>query len=108
MSPHQEEVWIICLSSGLEVVHFELLFRGTLDRTVIHPREILRTIVTQKTVSFVLTHNHPSNAALPSEEDILFTAKIKKLSRLIEIPMLDHVIVTSDSFFSFRESRLFR
>jgi len=108
MSVTQEEVWVLCLSSNCKLIHSEMLFRGTLSHTVIHPREILRTLVNHKTYTFVLVHNHPSEVALPSEEDILFTTKIKKLGKLLEIPLADHVIVTTESYFSFRESRLFR
>jgi DNA repair protein RadC len=99
-----EEFWIASLGPQLELLEKRLLFRGTADRCLIHPRDMVRAICLQNATSFVVAHNHPSGNLRPSRPDIHITKKIFTLSRLLEIPMNDHLIVGKDQYFSFADS----
>lgn len=106
ISTDAEEFWIVALSSGLSVLEKKLLFRGTVDRCPFHPRDLIRFICSQNATSFVIAHNHPSGDPRPSREDIEITKKIFYLTRILEIPMNDHIILTSSQYFSFADNGL--
>ena len=107
MSTDVEEVWAICLGPGLQIIDHRLIFRGTVDRCLIHPREILRSIILSNATSFILAHNHPSGDLTPSIQDITFTKKMKKIGQLIEIKMIDHIILGKGTFISMRDLNFF-
>lgn len=112
LSPHidwqVEESWILALDSQLKLIDYKLISRGTVDRCVVHPRDVFRFAVQQNASSIILTHNHPSQNPKPSKEDITFTKKLLKLSWLHEIPLLDHVILTKDGGLSLRGLKVIR
>jgi len=106
MAPDAEEFWVIALNSNLEILEKKLLFRGTVDRCLIHPRDIIRFLCSQNASSFIMAHNHPSGDPRPSKEDMNVTKKIVMLSMLVEIPMKDHLILSMQSYFSFADTGL--
>lgn len=94
MSPEQEEVWVLALSSSKKLVGFEMVFRGTVDSCLVHPRDIIRFLCESNASSYIVGHNHPSGDAEPSPEDWSFTRRLIGCGDLIEIPLLDHIVVT--------------
>ena len=76
---------------------------GTMNRSVVHPREIFKYAYLNSASSIVCVHNHPSGAVKPSVEDIQFTESMVRLGKLNAIPMVDHVIVGDTSYYSFYE-----
>jgi DNA repair protein RadC len=110
IQPHfdweQEEVHIIALDSRQSVINHRLMFRGTVDSCLIHPRDIFRYIIQNNASAFIMFHNHPTGILSPSNEDLKFTKKLKQLSRMMEIVFLDHIILTRDGFQSLKERRL--
>lgn len=96
-----EEVWVLALSPLLKVLGERMLFRGTVDSCMVHPRDVFRFGLLKNAAYLMVGHNHPSGECLPSDEDYLWTKKLRSGSELLQIPLLDHVIVTEDSFFSF-------
>jgi DNA repair protein RadC len=108
LHPHAEEVWIIALSSQLEIVGHEMIFRGTADRCVVHPRDIFRFLIQKNACSFIIAHNHPSNSVLPSEQDLSFTKKLRELADLCEITLTDHVIFCADKYYSMADHGHFK
>lgn len=104
MSVDVEEVWVAALTSQLHIIEKKLVFRGTVDSCLFHPREILRFLCLCNASSFVMAHNHPSGNPKPSNSDIKLTKKIFELSKLIEIPLNDHLIVAGPKYFSFADS----
>lgn len=100
-----EEVWILGLSSSLELIEVKMLFRGTVDSCSIHARDIFRFCCHVNASSFILAHNHPLGEADPSERDEEVTAKIYFLSLLIEIPLSDHLVLSRERYFSFADSK---
>lgn len=106
-NPHAEEVWILALNSQLQLIRKEMLFRGTVDHCLLHPRDVLRMLVLCNATSFIMSHNHPSEDCLPSDQDLIMTRKIHQLAQLIQIPMNDHVIMTSKTYFSMADHGYF-
>jgi DNA repair protein RadC len=102
----QEEVWLLCLDSELKVLGIDMLFRGTVDCCLLHPRDLIRQLCLRNASSFILAHNHPSQNPLPSREDIAVTRKINKISKLLEIQFQDHIIITSKTYFSLADKRI--
>lgn len=102
----QEEVWVAALSSNKKVLSCQKIFMGTVDSCLIHPREIFSFIITSRASSFIFFHSHPSGDPRPSPQDIEITKRINNLSKLFEIRMDDHIIVTEFNYFSFADANL--
>lgn len=102
----QECFMVLFLDTKNHVISSETLFRGTLDYSVVHPRDIFRQAVRHNARSVLCAHNHPSGDIKPSREDEKITYRLIESGKILEINLLDHLIVThkSDQFFSFRES----
>ena len=79
------------------------MFIGTINRSVTHPREIFKEAYRLSASSIVCMHNHPSNDVTPSNEDIIFTEKLVSLGTIQGIPIVDHIVVGNNSFYSFYE-----
>lgn len=95
MSEGQEEFWVLALSSSKKLLRSEMIFRGTADACLVHPRDVIRFLCHTNASSFIVTHNHPSGDPKPSPQDWTFTKRLVRCGHLIEIPLLDHVIVTA-------------
>ncbi|MFZ4402592.1 MAG: JAB domain-containing protein [Pseudobdellovibrionaceae bacterium] len=107
-NPTAEEFWIITFNSELCITQKYMLYRGTVNQCPIHCRDIFRFVVTYNAASFLVAHNHPSYNPLPSTQDYYWTNKINKLSSLIQIPFLDHIIFCENSYFSFADAGYFK
>ncbi len=88
------------LNSHNQIIHDEVISIGTINSNIVHPREVFRPAVEYNAVAFVLAHNHPSNIATPSEQDVEITRQIVQAGKILGIHLLDHVIITKDSFAS--------
>jgi DNA repair protein RadC len=75
------------------VISVRLVTLGTLNASIIHPREIFRPLITESACSFVVGHNHPGGVAKPSPEDIVATRHLRDADELLGVELLDHVIV---------------
>lgn len=102
----QEKFFVICLSSSNKIIKHELLFVGTLNASLVHPREIFKTALANNSANIILMHNHPSGNLEPSNEDISITRKIADAGKLLEIQIFDHIIIAGNSYTSFVERRL--
>jgi DNA repair protein RadC len=76
---------------------------GTLDYSVVHPREVFKAAILSNASSLVLAHNHPSGESAPSEEDVRITRELQKAGELLDIPLMDHIVVGEASYTSFME-----
>lgn len=101
-----EELWLLSLSPGLNLKGLELISRGTVNYCPIHPRDIFRQAMAKNAYAIIIAHNHPSGQIEPSLQDIQLTKKLIKISKLIEIPILDHIIFSQTEFYSFKENKL--
>lgn len=104
MNSWQEEVWLASLNSQLQLIQLELLFRGTADHCPLHPRDVFRRLIQNNASFFIFSHNHPSGNARPSREDLRVTERLRKAGRLMEIPLVDHLIITGTEFYSFADA----
>lgn len=108
INPYAEELWIIALNAQLKVIKKEMVSRGTADQCLIHPRDVFRTLILCNASSFIMAHNHPSDQALPSEQDLIITRKIHQLSVLFQIPLNDHIIMTKSRYYSMADHGHFK
>lgn len=88
-----EELWIVVLNMKNNIVLSRCISRGTLNMSVANPREIFNVAIKNMASAIILAHNHPSGYAMPSNEDIQLTKKVMKLSEMLGINFLDHVII---------------
>jgi len=102
----QEKFYVVCLSSSNRIIKHELLFVGTLNASLVHPREIFKTALANDSANIILMHNHPSGQPEPSSEDISITRKIIEAGKILEIQIFDHIIIAGNSYTSFVEKRL--
>ncbi|UXR65549.1 JAB domain-containing protein [Bdellovibrio bacteriovorus] len=108
INPYAEELWILALDSQMNLIRKEMVFRGTADFCLIHPRDIFRILIASNASSFILAHNHPSNSSTPSEQDLILTRKIHQMALLFEIPLNDHLVICADSYFSMADHGYFK
>lgn len=100
----QEYFYTVYLDNKKTVIKDKLLFIGTINRSIIHPREIFKEAYLSSASSIICVHNHPSNSVIPSEDDIMVTKKLKEAGDILGITINDHIIVGSDSYYSFYEN----
>jgi DNA repair protein RadC len=99
----REHFLVILLSSKNAVIGIETVSVGTLNASIVHPREVLKPAVVNSAAAIVLAHNHPSGVPTPSQEDIAITKRIKKAGEILGIDVLDHVIIGDGAFQSLKE-----
>lgn len=98
----KEQFMILYLDSKNRIIRDETVSLGTLNSSLIHPREIFKGAIKESANAIILVHNHPSGDTAPSEEDTEITQKLLSAGKLLEIPVLDHVII-GNGFYSFNE-----
>jgi DNA repair protein RadC len=99
----QERFYIVLLNSSNRITRIKLITEGTLNASLVHPREVFRFAITETAAAIILIHNHPSGNPTPSTEDINMTKKLIEASKYIDIPILDHLIIAGDKFTSFSQ-----
>jgi DNA repair protein RadC len=101
-----EKVYAIILNSGNRVTDCLEIERGTVNKSSLIPRKIAEIALKYKAVSIIIAHNHPGGTLNPSQNDIDVTNFIKKALESIDVSLLDHIIVSNNNYFSFREHSL--
>ena len=101
----QEEFWVIYLDSKNMIIKEEMMI-GTIDRVSVYPREIVKKALLMNAASIIMMHNHPSSNTRPSQADIELTGEIKQSLNLINTELLDHIIVSGNQHFSFKNHML--
>jgi len=99
----QEYFYCIYLNSKCEVIERRLLFMGTINRSIAHPREIFKYAYLNSASSIICVHNHPSGNIKPSREDIRLTESLVELGKVNSIPIVDHLIIGNSTYYSFYE-----
>lgn len=97
---------VMFLDAQHQLIAFDQMFRGTLARTSVHPREIVKRALALNAGAVVLAHNHPSGAAEPSRADELVTQAVRAALQLVDVRVLDHMVVGSMQVMSFAERGL--
>lgn len=101
-----EEFWILLLNRSNKVIHKFMTSRGGLTSTIIDVRAIMKIALDKAATCMILGHNHPSGNLTPSDADHMITKKIKESGVILDIKVLDHIIITQTSYFSFADHGL--
>lgn len=102
----REEFKVLFLNSANNLIGDETLFYGTIDKSAVYPREIVERCIKNGAKSVVFAHNHPSGNTNPSRQDRELTQYMYDSLKLLDIRLLDHIIITENSYFSFLEEGL--
>ncbi len=100
---NHEEFWIVLLNRANNVLSQHLISKGGQAGTIADPKIIFQAALENHAASIILSHNHPSGNLKPSQADINLTRKLRDAGQLLDIPVLDHVIFTNSSYFSFAD-----
>ena len=100
----QEYFYTLYLDNKNNLIEKKLLFIGTVNKSIVHPREIFKYAYIFSASSIVMIHNHPSGDVNPSKEDIILTNNIIEIGTINKIPLIDHLIIGIDSYYSFNEN----
>ena len=99
----QEHFYCYYFNNKQELIKRKLIFIGTINSSITHPREIFKEAYLLSASTIVCLHNHPSNDTTPSQADIKFTNELVKIGKIQKIPVIDHIIVGEDNYYSFYE-----
>ena len=102
----EEHCYMIAMNSSCKVLGVFFISKGTVNVSLVTPRELYIRALLAGAVQIVLCHNHPPGNAIPSEQDIAITQKIKEAGEMININLADHIIIGSDSYLSFKEAKI--
>jgi DNA repair protein RadC len=100
---NQEILKLIILNTKNKIIKIKDVFKGTLNSSLVHPREIFCEAIKSSGASIIICHNHPSGDPNPSEEDINITVRIKECGKIIGINLLDHIIIGDRKYSSLKE-----
>ena len=101
----REHFVVILLDTKGYLIFTEIVSIGTLNQTIVHPREVFSPAIRHKAASIVVAHNHPSGDPTPSVRDVELTKELIAAGRLLQIPLNDHLIVGFESFYSLRSEK---
>lgn len=99
----QEHFVVIFLNTKNQIIHSQTIFIGSLNASIVHPREVFREAVKRSAASIICAHNHPSGDPTPSQEDIHVTRRLVESGKMIGIELLDHLIIGDRKFISLKE-----
>ncbi|HBL36178.1 MAG TPA: hypothetical protein DD734_00805 [Firmicutes bacterium] len=99
----QEHFLTLHLNTKNRLLGTETISIGTLDASLVHPREVFKAAIRQSSAALILAHNHPSGDPRPSREDLNLTRRLKESGELLGIPILDHVIIGARNYYSLKE-----
>ncbi len=102
----REQFRCLYLSTIHKLIHEEVISVGSLNSSLVHPREVFHYAIHYRAASILLAHNHPSGHCEPSQDDLSLTRQLVSASKIIGIDVMDHVIISSGGWFSFREQGL--
>jgi DNA repair protein RadC len=97
---------ILSLDTHNKLIKISNISIGSLNFSVVHPREVFKEAIQSSAAQIIIAHNHPSEDPVPSPEDVAITRRLEEAAKIIGIEILDHIIVTKDKFLSLREQGL--
>lgn len=101
----QEHFYALYFDNKQNLINKKLLFIGTINQSIVHPREVFKEAYRLSATSIICLHNHPTNDPTPSKADIIFTENIMHIGQVQGIPVLDHIIVCENSYYSFYDNK---
>ena len=103
-----EQVWLTCLDTKNHLLAREMISQGTVNSSLVSPREIYLSAIKHGAVSIVLVHNHPSGDCTPSDEDIDLTLRTLEAGKNLGVCLLDHIVIGGNTFYSLKEHGVFK
>ncbi|HAM81431.1 RadC family protein [Ornithinibacillus bavariensis] len=100
---NQEHFVVLFLNTKNQIIHRQTIFIGSLNASIVHPREVFREAVKRSAASIIVAHNHPSGDPTPSQEDIHVTRRLAESGKMIGIELLDHLVIGDRKFVSLKE-----
>jgi DNA repair protein RadC len=100
---HHEEFWLLLLNRANEVLSRERLSTGGLSGTVVDLKMVMKRVIEGNAAAFIAVHNHPSGNLEPSKADLDLTERMQKAGKMIDLPLLDHLIISERGYFSFAD-----
>ena len=99
-----QEIFIVfCLDSQNQVVGYYICTIGTVNESIVHPREVFKAAILSNATAIILVHNHPSGSLNPSREDEYTCERLKEAGKIVGIPVLDFLIIAGKGYYSFKE-----
>jgi len=105
-SKSQEHFLTITLDGASHIINTRTVFIGTLNQSLVHPREVFADAIADRAAGIIIAHNHPSGTLEASRADISITQRLKEVSKLVGIELLDHVILSKHGYYSFSDEGL--
>lgn len=102
----QEHFVAVYLDSSNNIIETRVITIGTVNQSLVHPREVFSPAIEKRVTSLIVAHNHPSGILEPSNEDIKVTERLKEAGKNLGIELLDHIIISKNGFVSLREDGL--
>lgn len=102
----QEVLKVVFLNTKNVIIGSKDVFKGSLNNSIVHPREIFKPAINKSSASIIICHNHPSGDPTPSQEDINITLRIKECGNILGIKLLDHIVIGNNKFISLKDKRL--
>ena len=102
----QEYFLSITLDGASHIINTRTVFIGTLNQSLVHPREVFSDAIADRAAGIIIAHNHPSGTLEASRADIQITQRLKEVSKLVGIELLDHVILSKQGYYSFSDEGL--
>lgn len=93
----------VFLNTKSEIINWEVISVGSLNASIVHPREVFSRAIKRSAASILVLHNHPSGHVSPSKEDLLITERLSEVGNVMGIPLLDHIIIGHEDYYSFKE-----
>jgi DNA repair protein RadC len=103
----KEHFVVLCLNARNQINTIETVSVGTLNASLVHPREVFKAAILQNSASIILAHNHPSDDVTPSREDLELNKRMVDAGEIMGIEVLDHLIVGPERFLSLKEAGVF-
>ena len=102
----QEHFLSITLDGASHIINIRTVFIGTLNQSLVHPREVFADAIADRAAGIIIAHNHPSGTLSPSRADMQITDRLKEVAKLVGIELLDHVILAKEGYYSFSDEGL--
>ncbi|MFK7798418.1 MAG: RadC family protein [Aureispira sp.] len=100
---NREHFWVLGLATNNKLLFVELVSLGSVNRTIVEPMEVYSLAIRQRAVKIVLCHNHPSGQLKPSEEDYNITDRLIQVGLIVNVPVVDHLIISDTGYLSFED-----
>jgi DNA repair protein RadC len=103
---NKEHCWVVCLDTKNKILLIELISFGSVNRLVIEPMDVFSFALQKRAVKIILVHNHPSGELESSRKDMDVTDQLQSIGDFIRVPLVDHLIISEESYLSFEEAGL--